>query len=165
MTCSQHVVINTNDPSSLAQSDQVPAQHDAVQSHHGQWTGQDSSAAPQEEVEMIISMTHEEEMVWNTDMDSNDSDVQSCTSTPEPKGVVIHHWLRPGLGKKSGRKETNFNSQVVILADARSHHWPQDNGCKIEYHPDWSLQKWLEGLCAEIIRVACHTAVTYFEKT
>ena len=73
MTCSQHVVINTNDPSSLAQSDQVPAQHDAVQSHHGQWTGQDSSAAPQEEVEMIISMTHEEEMVWNTDMDSNDS--------------------------------------------------------------------------------------------
>ena len=114
---------------------------------------------------MIISMTHEEEMVWNTDMDSNDSDVQSCTSTPEPKGVVIHHWLRPGLGKKSGRKETNFNSQVVILADARLHHWPQDNGCKIEYHPDWSLQKWLKGLCAEIIRVACHTAVTYFEKT
>ena len=127
---------------------------------------------PPEDPGLIIDMTtQDQELIWNTDIDGNDSDTGSCTLTPEFKRG-IHPSMEDTLAIQQILQDScqftlrgRNRPSVLILSDSRLKNWPRDSMCQVEYHPEWSLNKWLEALKAEIIRVTCNTVILYFETT
>ena len=123
--------------------------------------------------EVIIFMTHSEDAVWNSEIDS-----QSDTSIPGYKRGWHEDWdevwLEPGLeleaieqiklDSKQIHSATKRPASVHILADAQMEFWPQnDNICIMDFRPGWSLKWWTASLRAESIRIQCHSVIQYFE--
>ena len=123
---------------------------------------------------LIINMTHPddlEELVWDSDVDSNSS--TSTTSTPEFKrGRHVQHDIQKAVdeiladSKKFSIGSSPHRQSLDILADSRLQNWSdKDKLCKIEYRPGWGFRQWLAALRAETIRISCNAVLLYFEKS
>ena len=55
---------------------------------------------------------------------------------------------------------------VFVMADAQFASWPRDNICWLEYHPGWSIRKWVDAIrSGSVLIPQCYTVIMYLEDT
>ena len=128
--------------------------------------------------ETVIRMVNSDEAAWNTEEERSDGsqdDTVSETSTPDYRRG--HHSVNPALVctnnplvdleelqlEKQAVQELNQETtpqcevkrppSVHILVDAKLINWPVkvDKVCVVDFHPEWTVSKWVSALCAETV--------------
>ena len=173
--------------SSLAQHDTVatsPVEREQLDSPSHDETWETVSDVASEEG-VVITLTHGEDTVWISDSESTHSDTStpackrgrhsSPVTSTQPDVItqqaveeIIKFGYHPWIKKHKQRKQERVVKEpsMHILADARLSNWPHhDRLCVVDYHPGWSLKKWVTSLRAEITRIRCNTVVLYLKKT
>ena len=118
---------------------------------------------------IIIRMVPGDEQAWITEEESDDS----SSSTPSYRQGNHHQgdskvlqMIRDDAQRFMERPRQHRPPSIQILADSRIKQWPAgDKVCVVDFHPNWTLKKWVAGLQAEIVRIQCNIVVLYLERT
>ena len=137
----------------------------------------------------IINLTYITDSPWELGQDtqSDEDSKASVTSTPafkrrrhaqkektpDPKKDNPNFYLKWQLVRliqKEGmlhpvpKWARSHSPSVLILSDSQLKHWPEaDNVCKLIYHPDWPVKRWVQAIKLGDIWIEYNTVVIYLE--
>ena len=142
------------------QQTEIPESHDKGAESHISFEGG----------EVIIQMVHSdsEELAWDSDVDS-----VSSTDTPDFKrgkhGDIEWQQIVVACQQETPEWREKYRKRgfsVQLLMDSHADRWSKvDNVCKLEFNPNWELNRWVSALRVEVVCIQCNTVILYLEQT